>query len=559
VNVLVIMSDTFRRDHLAAYGDPAPWERPGQEGQPFIDTPNLDRLFAESAAFDRCYLSSYPTVPARSDLYTGRYGFPSRGWQPLESGDTILSELVAAKGYLPVMIFDTPMLATDAYNYTRGFAGWDFVRGQHADRYNVDPVVMPLPAAPHKLKSGPATQLYLRNTAFRQSEQDWMCARTMTTTMDWLDRNQSRENFVLWVDLWDPHEPFDAPEADIARYAGPDFDGDVIIYPPYGRPGYMTPEEQNHVRASYAGLVTLTDRWIGHLLDKLRETGLDRNTLVIFLSDHGHLFGDHDLQGKPTGPLGKLYETTVRCPLLIRHPDGLGAGTRVEGIVQHPDILPTILEALEIPVPDTVHGRSVWPLIRGEASDIREHAVSGRFSHLIDTGKGTSLRRPDAADFDGAAGIASPAEPLTVTTTKWAYIYAPRDREPQVLYDLESDPGQRRNVLGEHPDVAAGLQSHLLHFLETHGANAERLARYNGSAGPIDGSPLVDDQIPFFVIEDTRGVRFAYLQRTRAEAMLGPDFPDREIRETTFGALRSDPGETYVHIHDQYYWPSDLE
>src|SRR5213075_422297 len=156
------MSDTFRSDHLAAYGLPAPWNRPGHDAEPFIETPNLDALARESAMFERCYAGSYPTIPSRYDLFSGRFGFTNRGWQPLERGDVILSELAAAHGVTPMLIFDTPMLVTDSYNYTRGFAGWDFVRGQHADRYVVDPVAVALPAAAHKLKSG--TAAYLRNT-----------------------------------------------------------------------------------------------------------------------------------------------------------------------------------------------------------------------------------------------------------------------------------------------------------------------------------------------------------------------------------------------------------
>ena len=105
------------------------------------------------------------------------------------------------------------------------------------------------------------------------------------------------------------------------------------------------------MRALYAAQVTLVDRWVGRLLEKIATLGLDRNTLIVYLSDHGHLFAEHGLQGKPTGPLGMLYEVTTRVPLLIRHPDGLGAGRRVAGIAQHPDILPTILDFLNVPTP----------------------------------------------------------------------------------------------------------------------------------------------------------------------------------------------------------------
>lgn len=556
MNIVVIMADTFRRDHLAAYGDPAPWTRTGHEDEPFIDTPNLDRLAAESALFDRFYLSSYPTVPCRSDLFTGTYGFPHRGWQPLEPDDVILSELVSSHGHVPAMIFDTPMLVADSYNYSRGFAGWDFVRGQHSDRWDVDPVVMTMPAAARKLKSVPATQRYLRNTRFRSGEQDWMCAQTVTHSIDWLERNKTRDNFLLWIDMWDPHEPFDAPAADLARYADPSFKGDEIIYPSYGRVEYMTPAELDHVRALYAALVTLSDRWIGHLLDTLASTGLDANTMVIFLSDHGHLFGDHGLQGKPTGPLGKLYEVTTRCPLIIRHPDGSGAGTRIDGIAQHPDVTATILDSLGIDMPASMQGRSLLPLIRGENEELRPFAVSGRFSRLIDTGVRTSLHRPEAADFDGSAGLTTPGEPLTITTDRWAYLCPARGNEPEELYDLDGDPGQQINVVDRHPDVATEMRAKLVGFLREAGAPEARIAAYERRQQA--GTPLLADQTPLFLIENGSGPRLAWISEAEARSRIDTDIAGSGIESMMFGALRSLSEPVLIHIHDQFYAPGDL-
>ncbi|MBC7238097.1 MAG: sulfatase-like hydrolase/transferase, partial [Chloroflexi bacterium] len=97
-NVILIMNDSLRRDHVNCYGVPAPWPRPGHEGEPFIRTPNLDRLATEAMLFDRFYIASYPTVPNRTDVYTGRYGFCYRGWQPLEPTDVILPEVVKRHG-----------------------------------------------------------------------------------------------------------------------------------------------------------------------------------------------------------------------------------------------------------------------------------------------------------------------------------------------------------------------------------------------------------------------------------------------------------------------------
>lgn len=81
-NVIIIMSDSLRRDHVNVYGVPPPWRRPGHENEPFIRTPALDALAEDAMLFDRAYIASYPTIPNRTDLYTGRYGFAYRGWQP---------------------------------------------------------------------------------------------------------------------------------------------------------------------------------------------------------------------------------------------------------------------------------------------------------------------------------------------------------------------------------------------------------------------------------------------------------------------------------------------
>lgn len=109
MNVILIMNDTFRRDHLGCYGNA------------WIKTPYLDEFARRSAVFEQCYIASYPTVPNRWDILTGRYGFPFRGWQPLDRDDVTLAQLLASRGVHTQMIWDTPMLAMHDYNYTRGF------------------------------------------------------------------------------------------------------------------------------------------------------------------------------------------------------------------------------------------------------------------------------------------------------------------------------------------------------------------------------------------------------------------------------------------------------
>jgi arylsulfatase A-like enzyme len=554
MNVIVLMNDTLRRDHINAYGVPAPWTRPGHDGEPFIHTPHLDQLATQSALFDRFYCGSYPTIPCRYDLFTGRYGFPHRGWQPLEPADVILSEIVADHGYLSMLIFDTPPLAGDDYNYTRGFEGWDWLRGQHADRYRTNPAEVSLPAAPRKVKTYPAMYRFLRNSLNRRYERDWMCGKTVTAAMDWLEDNRTRDGFVLWVDMWDPHEPFDAPAYDEARYVDPNYSGGRLLIPRYGRPDYMTTAERDHVRALYAAQVTLVDRWIGRLLEKVETLGLDKNTLIIYLTDHGHLFGDHDLQGKPTGPLGMLYEATARVPLLIRHPEGMGVGQRIEGLAQHPDILPTILDFLGVPIPSSVQGASLLPLMAGTTTRVREAAFSGRYSRVA--GLPLALARQETAHgFDGSAGLERFGEPFTVSTEEWSFICPPGNR-PRELYHLRQDPRQTQNVIAQHPAVAADLHRQLLAWLESMETSPERIRAYGDDALAQPGLPA---ETPLFTITDQAGQIYAFLDEHHAQEAREPDLTGQKIEQVTLADLRDTSPRALVYIHEQYYWAQELD
>ena len=470
-NVILIMNDSLRRDHVNAYRAPAPWTRPGHEGEPFIRTPNLDRMAESSMVFDRAYIASYPTIPNRTDLYTGRYGFASRGWQPLEPEDVILPEIIQPYGYTTALFFDTPPFASLEYNFTRGFDAWEWIRGQHGDHYITDPrVPTPIKADRHKLRDWRATRRYLRNQARRRYEKDYIAPRTITAAMEWIEDNSTLDGFLLWVDTWDPHEPFDPPAHYLAMYDDPAYDGQDIIFPQYGRCDYMTPAELDHVRALYAGEVTMVDTWVGCLLDTVERLGLLDRTLILHMSDHGHLFGDHGLEGKPGGQLGLLFEPTTRIPLMMRHPEGLGAGERIQPIVQPTDILPTILEFLDVPIPDTVQGKSIWPLVRGEMEHLHDYAFSGRYP------LGT-MYSYTATAFDGWAGPDRITEPLTVTTGEWAYICAPKPW-PSHLYNLRDDPGQLRNVIDQYPEIAGELKEALLTCLKESGAPPDRIDRF---------------------------------------------------------------------------------
>jgi arylsulfatase A-like enzyme len=554
MNVIFIMNDSFRRDHLGCYGNT------------WIKTPNLDQLARQSALFEQFYIASYPTVPNRWDLSTGRFGFPFRGWQPLGEGDRTWGQMLSEHGIHTQMIWDTPMLGKDNYNYTRGFRGLYFVHSQKGDPWITDtslPIRMPSQA--HKIRSISSLESYLRNHFHRRLEREFCVGRTITAAADWLETNAKHEPFFLWIDMWDPHEPFDCPWYDYELYGDPAYSGDRLIYPEYGRPTYMTEEEQKDLKALYAGNITLVDRWFGHFMRTVEKLGLLKKTLVIWTTDHGHLFGDHDLQGKPGAELGNLYETTTRIPLLVYHPEGLGAGERIQGIVQPPDILPSILEALELPVAEEIEGNSFWPLVTGSVERINDCAFSSRFPP---TAGDASYTPVEGAVFDGWVGSDRIVEASTVTDDQWALICAPGERT-SLLFDIQRDPDQENNVIDQHPDVAERMHRKWIGFLEAHGAPESRIRPFREgffgqrsaerrAAGRPGGMPL-DGKV--YAFRDDRNQWIAHgtvlEARRRARDARAPG-PSRRIEEVAFGEILEDGPKNLVHLYGQYYWAEDL-
>ncbi|MFC1713488.1 sulfatase [Candidatus Poribacteria bacterium] len=543
MNVIFLMNDSFRSDHLGCYGNS------------WIKTPALDRFAQRSAVFEQCYIASYPTVPNRWDLSTGRFGFPSRGWQPLGPEDVTWGQILTRHGVHTQMIWDTPMLAMHGYNYTKGFKGIDFVHGQKGDPWITDPSLnTQLMAQPHKIRNIGSLDGYLRNHFSRQFEREFCVGRTISTAMDWLETNHKQKSFFLWVDMWDPHEPFDCPWYDYGLYADPEYKGDRLLYPEYGRPTYMTEAEQKDLRALYAGNVTLVDRWIGYFLDMAERLGLFKNTLIIWTTDHGHLFGDHNLQGKPGAEFGRLYETTTRIPLLVYHPDRLGAGKRISGIVQPPDILPSILDFMEISAPSQIQGSSFWPLVSGNRKKIRDYAFSNRFPPTAGNVGYTAVA---GATFDGWVGSDRNVEPATITDDEWAYICAPQGMASE-LYNLETDPDQEHNVIDAHPDVAKRMRDTWMDLLKDHDASEARLRPF------LDAE--VDVHTPksgkLHAFRDDQGQWIAFPTEQEAQQAAYRDNapgPKRQIQEITFGALLDDNPKNLVRLYGQYYWAEDLE
>jgi len=180
MNVVFFMSDSYRYDNLSCYGPTK------------THTPRLDAFAGQAHVFENAYLGSFPTVPNRLDIMSGRFSCIEYQWQPLPREVLTFQEILTASGITTQLIADTPHILGEGFNYSRGWMGWEWIRARNPEGIKV----------------------HYRNTAWWCGEEDRFVARTVGAACDWLDnacRAPERKPFFLYVDTFDPHEPWDAP------------------------------------------------------------------------------------------------------------------------------------------------------------------------------------------------------------------------------------------------------------------------------------------------------------------------------------------------------------
>ncbi len=468
VNFILIISDTLRRDHLGCYGNE------------WISTPHIDRFAQGALVFENAYSASFPTVPHRRDVLTGRFTASYSPWAPLSADEVVLPQVLKQKDYLSMMVCDCPHILENGYHYDRGFDGWEWIRGQESDHWKTYPEVTRDPADPAKLRNAEGMRRWhRRNVDWWRLEEDTFVARTMTEACRWLERSYQRENFFLYVDTFDPHEPWDAPQWYIDMYdAG--YDGEVVDYPLYAKTDFLTDRELQHCRALYAAEVSLVDRWVGRVLEKIEDLGLMENTVVMFTTDHGFLHGEHGIIGKglitPEQFLYiPLYEEITHIPLIVNFP-GAGAA-RKQAVVQPMDFMPTILELAGIDKPDTVHGESFAGVLEGGTDEHREFAVACPFM------KGdTSPATVTCGNWSAIIWSAPTAEGyVDKAVDGLAKSQAVDEANEDMLFDLSADPGQQTNLAAERPEVLADLRAKALAFWRSIGTDEETVRRWEAA------------------------------------------------------------------------------
>ena len=398
--VVVVLLDSLNRHLIGAYG--------GTE----FDTPNLDRFAAQSVRFTRHVTGSLPCMPARHDILCGALDFLWKPWGSIEVWEQALTSALRDAGVVTMLVSDHPHLfETGGENYHTDFSAWDYVRGHEGDPWRTypDPSWIGAPALP--ARAAPFARPYDTSRTWFRDETDFPGPRTMRAAADWVRGAASQhDRWLLFVDEFDPHEPFDTPAPWAGRY-DPDWDGDLLVWPPYDvgavRDGRLTGAEARQIRANYGAKLSMIDHWFGRLLDALDETGVGDGTAVIVCTDHGHYLGEKDIWGKP----GVMqYEPLGHMPLLVRWP-GAVAGSTCDALTTSVDLFATLADVFGAQVPQRTHGVSLVPLLEGTATTVREHAIGGVYGNWVQVtdGRRKYARAPVGDNF-----------PLSLWSNRWS-------------------------------------------------------------------------------------------------------------------------------------------
>ena len=477
-NILLITSD---QHHWNAIG----------YNNPEVKTPNLDRLAAQGTIFDRAYCPNPTCTPTRASLITGRYpsqhGAYALGTKLPETEHTV-GEDFAAAGYHTALIGKAhfqPLRGNATYPSLEAFPflqNWDFWRDFHGPFYGFDHVEL---ARNHtdEFLVGQHYVLWMEENGCT-NWRDYF--RTPTGNNDTLKRTwpiperfhydtwiaertnarletyaQNGENFFLWASFFDPHPKYLVPEPwdtlyDPATLTVPQVTpGEHDNNPPHFQltqtphPDFSAWREpdgnrkhgfRSHLHdgdelakdiAIYYGMISLMDKYIGRILDKLDALGLAENTLVVFTTDHGHFYGQHGLIAK--GPFH--YEDMIKVPMIARFPGRIPAGRRSDALQSLVDYAPTFLTVAGIPVPRPMTGLDQSAVWFGERASARDHII-----------------------------VENRHQPTTIHVKTYVdhrykiTVYYGRDYGE--LFDLQEDPGEINN-LWHNPDFAA-LKSQLV-------------------------------------------------------------------------------------------------
>jgi arylsulfatase A-like enzyme len=448
-NILWICTDQQRFDTVGALGNP------------HIRTPNIDRLVREGVVFDHCYCQNPICSPSRASFLTGRYPRTTRLRQNgtrIPDDEVLVPRILKDNGYVCGLAGKLHLgpcergveeRIDDGYqdfHWSHGpWPRWEeneyirWVADQGTRWEEIYPFMPERFGAMGAAGGDGEGQLAWPGMPAKLHQTHW-CAEK---AIEFMSRNKGRP-WLFSVNPFDPHHPFDPPPEMLAHYdpdrlPPPEYrEGELVDKPFYqqrthehglGRSGQFsflrtTDRQRRQVIAAYYAMVENVDAAVGRMIGALEATGQLENTVIVFISDHGEMLGDHGLYLK--GPF--MYEQAVRVPLILSAPGRLKSGLRSDALVELVDLAPTLLELAGVPVPERMQGKSLLRICGGQADP--HHHKDRVYCEYYNTTVGFGPPRPYVTMMrDSAYKIV---------------VYAGLDEGE--LYDVSEDPGEFENL-----------------------------------------------------------------------------------------------------------------
>jgi arylsulfatase len=469
-NIIIFCTDHQRADFL------------GCAGHPLIKTPNLDRLATRGVRFENMYIQNTVCMPSRASIMTGtypcRHGVTSNGYNLTGSQPTIADALSQA-GYHTMAVGRTHLICTQPQpEYSRtDFFG--FHQCAHAQVYcgDTDPENDYLKWISEKhpeyyddiafANRHRSVDMYGTTTAVPQelSMNTWVVNKSLEFISEHKEKSPEQP-FFLWAGTWDPHSPYRAPEPWGSMYnpndipAPKQMEEEIKSYPGdikrmalrefYHNPDLPMEQVWKKTIAMYMGMVSHIDDQLGRMLDELEKLGITDNTVILFTSDHGDMLGDHYFLGKVL----YFYDAVLKVPAIMAGP-GIPQGKCVSQLTETVDYMPTLLELSRTPVPRTVQGKSLLPLLKETNETLHGNTYT---EHQYFSGKNDKKKNEHIFSiFDG----------------RYRIVYF-KGRPYGQLFDLEKDPDSHHNLWGdpEYSEIKNDMKLKLLERM------AENLTKY---------------------------------------------------------------------------------
>ncbi len=437
-NVLILVMDTTRAQNLSCYG----YER--------ATSPNLDALAADSVLYEQAIAPGCWSLPSQMSLLTGL--FPAKhGAHELHltypHHYPTMPEVLRETGYTTFGVSPNSWMS-DEFGTTYGF-----------DTYLKMWQFWPTLPATAEARSRPwirfAHRLNRFYTRYRFPKRNR--ARHVNQALYNLLDN-AREPFFGYVIYWDTHLPYYAHGKHATRWLPPGVDLERAHQVDRDHLAYhtgqlsMTEEDFEILRACYDGALASIDEEIGYLVDSLQQRGILDRTLLIVTSDHGENIGEHSLMSHAYS----LHDTLIHVPLMIRYPACFARGNRVSSHVQLTDIFPTLLDALELEVPE-VRAELQGVSLLGDQPDAADRLA---YSEMLSP-------HPSIPALNRRAGLPEDTpQPRhdrslrCIRTPESKFIWSSDGQH--ALYDLRQDPSEMTNLYPEQAEAAAMLEKHLL-------------------------------------------------------------------------------------------------